>query len=98
MLVLLIVSAKAQTSSRPNILIIMTDQQTADAMSIAGNKGLHTPAMDKLAKTGFASLKPIVPSLYARHPGQQFLVEKCLSKRALWVMCRREMACGRTAC
>jgi arylsulfatase A-like enzyme len=42
----------AQTAARPNILIIMTDQQTADAMSIAGNKDLHTPAMDKLAKNG----------------------------------------------
>ena len=42
----------AQTNSRPNILIIMTDQQTADAMSIAGNKDLHTPAMDKLAQNG----------------------------------------------
>jgi len=52
LLVLLIISAKAQTSPRPNILIIMTDQQTADAMSIAGNKGLYTPAMDKLAKNG----------------------------------------------
>lgn len=42
----------AQTDVRPNILIIMTDQQTADAMSIAGNKNLHTPAMDKLAQNG----------------------------------------------
>ncbi|MEN9906907.1 MAG: hypothetical protein RLZZ540_48 [Bacteroidota bacterium] len=42
----------AQTASHPNILIIMTDQQTADAMSIAGNKNLHTPAMDKLAQNG----------------------------------------------
>lgn len=44
--------ANAQSTSKPNILIIMTDQQTADAMSIAGNKDLHTPAMDKLAKNG----------------------------------------------
>lgn len=42
----------AQQQSRPNILIIMTDQQTAEAMSIAGNKDLNTPAMDKLAKNG----------------------------------------------
>ena len=42
----------AQTTDRPNILVIMTDQQTADAMSIAGNKYLQTPAMDKLAKNG----------------------------------------------
>ena len=41
-----------QTTTRPNILLIITDQQTADAMSIAGNKHLHTPAMDKLAQNG----------------------------------------------
>ncbi|WP_316748754.1 sulfatase [Pedobacter gandavensis] len=45
-------TAIAQTSKRPNILIIMTDQQTADAMSNAGNKDLQTPAMDQLAKNG----------------------------------------------
>ncbi|GAA3965572.1 sulfatase-like hydrolase/transferase [Pedobacter ginsengiterrae] len=42
----------AQSPERPNILIIMTDQQTAEAMSAAGNKYLKTPAMDKLAKNG----------------------------------------------
>ncbi|MGJ1434467.1 sulfatase family protein [Sphingobacterium siyangense] len=42
----------AQNEQRPNILIIMTDQQTADAMSAAGNQDLHTPAMDKLAANG----------------------------------------------
>ncbi|NQX38311.1 choline-sulfatase [Pedobacter steynii] len=42
----------AQTTNKPNILIILTDQQTADAMSAAGNKDLHTPAMDKLAANG----------------------------------------------
>lgn len=46
------VSVWCQTASRPNILIIMTDQHTADAMSNAGNKDLHTPAMDKLAENG----------------------------------------------
>jgi choline-sulfatase len=42
----------AQNKTRPNILIIITDQQTADAMSNAGNKDLNTPAMDKLAANG----------------------------------------------
>lgn len=42
----------AQSPQKPNILIIMTDQQTADAMSAAGNKNLKTPAMDKLAANG----------------------------------------------
>ena len=44
--------AWGQQSGRPNILIIMTDQQTADAMSHAGNKDPHTPAMDRLAANG----------------------------------------------
>lgn len=38
--------------SRPNILFICTDQQTASAMSCAGNPHLHTPAMDSLAEQG----------------------------------------------
>ncbi|SMC40052.1 sulfatase family protein [Pedobacter africanus] len=44
--------AQAPKSSRPNVIIIMTDQQTADAMSNAGNKDLNTPAMDVLAANG----------------------------------------------
>jgi len=38
--------------TRPNILLIMTDQQFAGAMSCAGNSDLHTPAMDSLAANG----------------------------------------------
>jgi arylsulfatase A-like enzyme len=52
LLCFLTIVVEAQTVAKPNILIIMTDQQTAEAMSIAGNKDLHTPAMDKLAKNG----------------------------------------------
>jgi len=37
---------------QPNIIYIMTDQQSADAMSCAGNGYLHTPAMDRLAEHG----------------------------------------------
>jgi len=44
--------AQQKKTNRPNILIIMTDQQTAEAMSNAGNKDLHTPAMDLLAANG----------------------------------------------
>ncbi|MCX2476997.1 sulfatase-like hydrolase/transferase [Pedobacter sp. MC2016-05] len=50
--ILPVFALKAQKLTRPNILIIMTDQQTASAMSIAGNMDLSTPAMDKLAKNG----------------------------------------------
>jgi arylsulfatase A-like enzyme len=37
---------------RPNILFIFTDQQTASAMSCAGNSDLQTPVMDSLAASG----------------------------------------------
>ncbi len=37
---------------RPNILLVFTDQQTASAMSCAGNRWVNTPHMDALACTG----------------------------------------------
>jgi|LSQX01.1.fsa_nt_gb arylsulfatase A-like enzyme len=51
------VASQAAVSSqvdreRPNIILIMTDQQTADAMSNRGNQHLNTPAMDRLAADG----------------------------------------------
>jgi len=40
-------------AERPNVLFIMTDQQSADAMSCRmGSQYIHTPAMDSLAKNG----------------------------------------------
>lgn len=42
----------AQTTEKPNIILIMTDQQTAGAMSCTGNPYLRTPAMDALASDG----------------------------------------------
>ena len=38
--------------SRPNILYVFTDQQSAAMMSCAGNPWLQTPAMDSLARRG----------------------------------------------
>lgn len=37
---------------QPNIILIMTDQQSADMMSCTGNQYLETPNMDKLASSG----------------------------------------------
>jgi arylsulfatase A-like enzyme len=42
----------AQTTQKPNLLFIITDQQRYDAMSIAGNTVLKTPNLDRLAKQG----------------------------------------------
>lgn len=38
--------------NRPNIIYIMTDQQSATAMSCAGNADVRTPNMDRLAAHG----------------------------------------------
>ena len=42
----------SEIGKAPNILFIMTDQQSAEMMSCAGNKYLHTPALDELAERG----------------------------------------------
>lgn len=47
-----------QAVQKPNIMVIMTDQQSADAMSNRlGNKYLKTPAMDYLANHGITFTK-----------------------------------------
>lgn len=43
---------KVRLTSRPNILVTLTDQQSATMMSIAGNPWLRTPALDSLADSG----------------------------------------------
>jgi choline-sulfatase len=39
-------------TDRPNVLVVFTDQQSADMLSCAGNENLETPAMDRLAESG----------------------------------------------
>lgn len=52
------------TSSKPNILFLMTDQQFGDAMSCRmGNQFIHTPNMDKLAEQG-----TLFSRAYCPHP------------------------------
>lgn len=46
-----LVSSEARRE-RPNILLILTDEQQAHAMSCAGMAGLRTPAIDRLAARG----------------------------------------------
>ncbi|MFZ5832781.1 MAG: sulfatase [Planctomycetota bacterium] len=45
-------SADAAPPSRPNVLVIITDQQHAGMLSAAGNPYVRTPAMDGLAASG----------------------------------------------
>ncbi|MBT3376645.1 MAG: sulfatase-like hydrolase/transferase [Lentisphaerae bacterium] len=48
---------------RPNILIVMTDQQFADGMScVMGRECLHTPHMDALAESGVRFTRAYSPN------------------------------------
>jgi arylsulfatase A-like enzyme len=47
--------------ARPNLLLILTDQQSHNALSAAGNAWLKTPAMDSLAATGVRFGETICP-------------------------------------
>ena len=70
------VAAEADKDGRPNILFIMTDQQSAHMMSCAGNEWLKTPALDRLAASGirferaYASNPVCVPSRFSLQTGR----------------------------
>lgn len=51
---------KKGDSSKPNILIIMTDEQSYNMLSYMGNEYVRTPALDKLAKRGYTFGKTYV--------------------------------------
>lgn len=44
--------SQTSSSNRPNVLLIMTDQQTEEAMSCTGNPHVNTPAMNRIAGRG----------------------------------------------
>src|SRR5438067_12505067 len=49
----LIAAAAATFAAPPNVMVIITDQQSADAMSCRmGDRYLKTPALDRLAARG----------------------------------------------
>ncbi|MGM0486201.1 MAG: sulfatase family protein [Planctomycetota bacterium] len=76
---LMMVHAIAAGADRPNVLFILTDQQSATMMSCTGNPWLKTPAMDYMAANGvrferaYATNPVCVPSriglMTGRFPG-----------------------------
>jgi len=66
----------AQSAKRPNIIVIVTDQQSATMMSSAGNSYLKTPNMDRLAASGvsferaYCSAPVCVPSRFSLMTGR----------------------------
>lgn len=51
-IVLLIGAAVRGQTTRPNILLILSDDQSAPHVGCYGNKDVHTPTLDKLASEG----------------------------------------------
>lgn len=45
-------AARTQTRSRPNILLLMTDQQRGDCLGAAGHPAVLTPNLDRIASEG----------------------------------------------
>jgi arylsulfatase A-like enzyme len=71
-------SCTGQVSKRPehpNILVIITDQQSASMMSCAGNRWLKTPALDAIAAQGvrftcaYATNPVCIPSRFSLQTG-----------------------------
>ena len=52
LLVVLVAPASAQTSRRPNILLVNTDDQPSWWVGAYGNPDVHTPTIDRLAAEG----------------------------------------------
>jgi arylsulfatase A-like enzyme len=65
-----------ETTDRPNILCIVTDQQSAYMMSCTGNRSLATPALDGLANRGvrferaYATNPVCAPSRFSLQTGR----------------------------
>ena len=51
-LVLANVSLASATPRRPNVLVLLTDDQRSDAIGLGGSRHLKTPNIDRLGKEG----------------------------------------------
>jgi len=47
-------AAAGGNPAKPNVIIVITDQQFRDKLSFTGNKALSTPNFDRLARSGYS--------------------------------------------
>jgi len=80
---------------RPNILVLMTDQQRADAMGCAGNTTIRTPNLDALASSGIRFAQAVTPHPRLRcrahefyHRSQNVPTPLDRQQRATWALTR----------
>ena len=52
--------APAQSTSRPNVLLIVSDDQRPDTIAALGNPYIETPNLDRLVRSGTAFLRALV--------------------------------------
>lgn len=64
----------------PNVLLIITDQQTSEALSIAGNPLVSTPNMDRLASKGVRFVNTYCNSPVSSPSRASFLTGKMASE------------------
>ncbi|MHC4444930.1 MAG: sulfatase-like hydrolase/transferase [Planctomycetota bacterium] len=60
---------QAQRDRRPNVVVIITDDQRYDSLSCEGHPFLKTPNMDRIANQGPASPTCSLPHHYVRPAG-----------------------------
>ena len=58
--------------SRPNVVMILTDDQRHDAAGFTGNPAIHTPNLDRLAKAGLIFNNCFVNTSYLLRQPRQF--------------------------
>jgi len=87
-------------AERPDIVLIMTDQQFADAMSCRmGDQYIQTPTMDGLAKTGTLFTRAYTPNplcmparnsiFTGRYPHQTGIAKNAKPVQVLFVRVRK---------
>lgn len=74
------VAAAARPAARPNVLVILTDDQRWDAMSCAGNRLIRTPNIDRLATEGARFANVFVTSSLCS-PGRASLLSGLHARR-----------------
>ncbi len=60
--------SQRKPSTRPNILFLMADQLRADCLGCYGNRVIHTPNLDRIARDGVAFTALTLPSQVVHPP------------------------------
>ncbi|MBN1807753.1 MAG: sulfatase-like hydrolase/transferase [Planctomycetes bacterium] len=78
--------------TRPNILILMPDQQRADSMSTAGHPQIKTPNMDRLAEEGVRFAEAVTTCPLCMPARLSFINSLYNHNHTMWENCGRAPA------